>query len=303
MKQIELLSLLRKSHKICQIGLQELDEKYKSLAFHQKIQFALPSSFAFDFQKNFFTLLMISILIKTEIAEERIISYGKIIFCLRNIVTSTDNIIDKEDKNLTKIQGISNPVANNVFNLLLHQTILFQELEKLSLDSSSMEKILEEFLWIAESKGNREVALYQEYPSVKEVEEKIHTGIGGKLLQIALTLPLQAEKNKVLEEYNRGLFEIGMSLQALDDLMDIEEDFKEKKINLAVAFQKEQKDISQEIWEENYLAKTLQRAFTGFQILEKEGYPIDHKTSIYLLKNLFILRGVDKKYLNIFKKL
>lgn len=310
MKKVELLKMLRQAHRIYMKSMKELEKKYKSMAFSENIHFEKPSSFLLDFEKNFFTLLMISILIKCDIRETRMISYGKIIFCLRNLITSTDNIIDKENKNITQIKGISNLVANNIFNLLLHQTILFQELESIEVSSALNEKVLEEILFIAESEGRREIDLYREYPSTTEVEEKIHRGIGGKLLEIALVVPLNVEYNKSLKRCSEGLFEIGMSLQALDDLVDMKEDEENRKINLATAFFKEKekacehRDTCNDMvkWQEEYLILLLKRAFHGFSILEEEGYPVDKKTSLYLLKRLFIIRGLDKKYLSIFLK-
>lgn len=303
MKTIKLWNLLRQSQQIYRKSMKELEEKYESLSFSEKIHFQVPSSFSFDFKKNFFTLLMISILVKSKISEERIVSYGKIIFCLRNLITSTDNMIDEEEKNITTLSGISNRVANNVFNLLLHQSILFQEFEKMGLSSNVYDTLLEEILFIAESEGKRERKLYQEYPSVLEIEEKIHRGIGGKLLQIALSLPVEIEKKEELKHYSEGLFEIGMALQALDDLVDMEEDEEKGKMNLARAFYQEHSEESQEEAKKKYLNTLLARAFYGFELFEREGYPIDTKTGAYLLKKLFILRGLEGEYRDILENI
>ena len=123
MKNLELINLFKKSNNLYLKILQELENDYKSFNFKDNIDFSYSGLFLINFKKNFFTLLMVSILIKSKLNEKQIISYGKIIFCLRSIVTSTDNIIDNENKSITKINGIVEIVSNNIFNLMLHQNI------------------------------------------------------------------------------------------------------------------------------------------------------------------------------------
>lgn len=92
-----------------------------------------------------------------------------------------------------------------------------------------------------------------------------------------------------------------MALQSLDDLTDIEEDKKTKKVNLATAFLYEYGNTEESI--NNYLIKALEKALYGFQIFEETGYPIDRQTSIFLLKKLFKIRSIDSRYIRLFKKL
>ena len=301
MKNLELINLFKKSNNLYLKILQELENDYNSFNFKNSIIFSYSGLFLINFKKNFFTLLMISILIKSKLNEKQIISYGKIIFCLRSIVTSTDNIIDNENKSITKINGIVEIVSNNIFNLMIHQNIINNEIKSKNCSSIVFKELLEKLFYIAKSESLRNISLYNKYPSVNIIEKDIHEGIGGELLQLSLVVPLLLEDNNLLKDYNEGLFHIGMALQALDDLTDIEEDDKTGKVNLATAFL--YNSLNKEDSINNYLITALEKALYGFQIFEKIGYPIDRKTAIFLLKKLFKIRGVDFKYLKVFNLL
>lgn len=292
---IKLIKLFKASNEIYIDILKALENEYIKFNFKDNIYLNTQKSFFENFKKNFFSLLMISILIESKIDKKRIIAYGKIIFCLRAIVTATDNIIDNENKGVVHILNIPEITSKNIFNTMLHQQIINLELENLKISSSIFAKILEDIFFIAKSEGLRDLKLYNSYPSFEYIEKNIHEGIGGKLLELSLIIPILIEKNSKLNSYSKGLFEIGMALQALDDLTDIDEDSLNCKINLATAY------ISESKTTENYLKNTLERALQGFKIFENLSYPIDRNSALYILKKLFKIRGINKKYLNIFK--
>lgn len=292
---IKLIKLFKASNEIYIDILKALENEYIKFNFKDNIYLNTQKYFFENFKKNFFSLLMISILIESKIDKKRIIAYGKIIFCLRAIVTATDNIIDNENKGVVHILNIPEITSKNIFNTMLHQQIINLELESLKVSSSIFSKILEDIFFIAKSEGLRDLKLYDSYPTFKYIEKNIHEGIGGKLLELSLIIPILIEKNSKLNSYSKGLFEIGMALQALDDLTDIDEDSLNCKINLATAY------ISESKTTENYLKNTLERALQGFKIFENLSYPIDRTSALYILKKLFKIRGINKKYLNIFK--
>ncbi len=292
---IKLIKLFKASNEIYIDILKALENEYIKFNFKDNIYLNIQKSFFENFKKNFFSLLMISILIESKIDKKRIIAYGKIIFCLRAIVTATDNIIDNENKGVVHILNIPEITSKNIFNTMLHQQIINLELENLKISSSIFAKILEDIFFIAKSEGLRDLKLYDSYPTFEYIEKNIHEGIGGKLLELSLIIPILIEKNSKLNSYSKGLFEIGMALQALDDLTDIDEDSLNCKINLATAY------ISESKTAENYLKNTLERALKGFKIFESLSYPIDRSSALYILKKLFKIRGINKKYLNIFK--
>jgi hypothetical protein len=103
-----------------------------------------------------------------------------------------------------------------------------------------------------------------------------------------------------------------MSLQALDDLSDIEEDLSAKKVNLGVShliydysFEKIDLKINLENFDRNltgevmeflseYVEKCIEKSLDGFEKLKDGGYPVSRKESLILIKILFKLRGLEQ---------
>lgn len=272
------------------------------------LNFSSSVSYSFDnenpikfFKKNFFTLLMLSLLNETKIPKTNLISYGKIILYLRQIVTSVDNILDNEDKGIINLSNFSDKTVKNSFLSLICQNFLTKECLKISPDGKINEHILEEINFIAFSESLRNRDFYQIYPSSTFILDKIHSGIGGKLLEISLFPAKLIENNKKINDFSLGLYEIGMSLQALDDLFDVNEDIENKKVNLAFAYYLETNNIKEsefksldKIFIENFLQKILKQSYYGFSILEKSGFPLNKKDITLILKKLFILRGLGE---------
>jgi len=102
-----------------------------------------------------------------------------------------------------------------------------------------------------------------------------------------------------------------MSLQGLDDLCDMGEDFCAQKINLATSFFMERLEIDEEtaanldILEtsvtEEYLQKIMGYSMESFNMLEEIGYPINKKLGMKLLFHLFKIRGLENLW-NIYKE-
>lgn len=264
-------------------------------------------NFITSFKKNFFTILMLSLIHESGISKTRAISYGKIIIALRQIVTSVDNILDNEKKGSIFINSLNNPLVENSFISLVFQDLLTKEILKLSPTNTKVNIVLLEDIYsIAKGESIRKREFYKEYPSSKFIFENIHSEIGGKLLEISLTIPKLVENNPKITAFSDGLFTIGMSLQALDDFFDMEEDFYNKDVNLATAKYSEEFNINEyqidfkninTSFTEKYLTETISTAYSGFFKLQKAGFPIDLKEIKFILKKLFILRGL-KNYIH-----
>lgn len=301
---IDLARCLLKSNSLLKKIYLEFEKEFISFPFKNDTIFEFETEdISEGLKKNFFTLLMLSILLKAKIPENKIISYGKIIVALRQIVTSTDNIIDNEEKGIVKLNALSNTVVKNSFTSLICQDILTREALKVSSgDSRLSQKIFEELYSIAFSESLRDISLYEKYPDPKYILSNIHNGIGGKLLKISLIAPCYVEKTVQIENFTQGLYEIGMSLQAIDDLFDIDEDFEAKKINLATSeFLRENPHINEvqfSMLSEDFILKflknSLESSYNGFSILRNDGFPINKSDSKFILKKLFKLRGLEK---------
>ena len=277
---------------------KEIEKDLKSLGFQEEIEVEFQSlNFMDSFKKNFFTLLMLSIMIDSKISKKNIVKYGKIILYLRQIVTSTDNIIDDESKGIIFISRLKNNVVSNSLVMLFCQNFLTKTCLEIDFKSYLSQKVFNKIYSIAESQSLRDREQYKVYPDESYILSKIHNGIGGELLKISLEVPLEVEKNEKLEECAKAIYEIGMSLQALDDFFDIEEDRLAGKVNLYESKLLYSKEVK-EVVEKSYLKEVSEKAYNGFEILEKNGYPMNRKEAKRILKKLFQLRGL-KEYSNI----
>ncbi len=309
-KNIKLSKLLISSANILKEIHENIEQDFSSFKFRDELIFEFNRKGYSDvFKKNFFTLLMLSVLLESKLSKDKIISYGKIIFLLRQIVTSTDNIIDNEDKGNIKFKNLTNIIVKNSFLSLMCQDLLTKECLKVSNGNLELSnKILEELYSIAFSENLRDSHLYTSYPDSKFILNKIHSGIGGKLLEISLVAPNYIENNSQINNFSSGLYEIGMSLQAIDDLFDIQEDIDANKINLALGkFLEENIDISEadfhsldDTFSKKFLEKIVESAYHGFFILSNNGFPISHSDAKQMLKKLFKLRGLEQ-YVEIIK--
>lgn len=291
--------LLMNAFKILGKAQNEIENDLKNFKFTKELEIDFKNiNFKESFKKNFFTLLIISILLESKVSKKHIVSYSKIITYLRQIVTSTDNIIDNENKGLIFIKNLKNKTVSNSLIMLTCQNFLTKECLELNEGKDlAVKKIFDKIYLIALSESLRDKAQYLEYPTEKYILEKIHSGIGGELLKISLEAPLAIEENIKLKEYSNGIFEIGMALQALDDFFDIEEDEESGKINLlksALLYSEK----GEEVVREEYLKKVSENAYNGFKILEDNEFPINKKEAKKVLKKLFELRGL-KEYISI----
>ncbi|MGL4308341.1 MAG: hypothetical protein ACRCRV_05565 [Cetobacterium sp.] len=304
---LKLLKLLKISNNILQEIELSLNEDL--VKFNFKVDLSLDcKNFYKSMKKNFFTLLMISILQQEKIDRKRIIKYGKIILFLRQIVTSVDNMLDKENKGIISIKGLENPYVSNSLIMLLCEKLLTQTLNELGDKDFLVNKKITNFIYeIAYGENIRTYETIEPYMNSNDIIERIHSNIGGKLLELSLLAPMTLEsdqcKNK-LKEYSASLFYLGMALQNLDDYYDIKEDFNNKKYNLYIAkllenykftyLYLEEKDIQSLFYRD--LDSIFKNTYYSFKLLKELGYPLEEKDGKKLLKKLFILRGMKEEH-------
>ena len=172
--------LLMNAFKILGKAQNEIENDFKNFKFTKELEIDFKNiNFKESFKKNFFTLLIISILLESKVSKKHIISYSKIITYLRQIVTSTDNIIDNEDKGLIFIKSLKNKMVSNSLIMLTCQNFLTKECLELSEGKDiAAKKIFDKIYLIAMSESLRDKSQYLEYPNEKYILEKIHSGIG-----------------------------------------------------------------------------------------------------------------------------
>lgn len=299
------LALLKNAYHIYNESNESLEEDFKRFEFYKQMNFKWKKeSFVISFKENFFSLLMVSLLLNS-CRDKNIKNYSKIITCIRQIITSTDNILDAEDKGVIFIDEISNTVVKNTLLTMASQNILEEISVELTGDNTISRAIINKIYKIALAESKRDENQYAVYPSPYYVKNVIHEGIGGELLEISMLTPKIIEKSKSIEGYCKGLFKIGMGLQSLDDLCDIEEDLRENKINYAVSKLikegyslnnlKENSTIHMEDdFIKSYLSEVLKDTLEGFDLLIASGFPLTKDDIDILLKHLFKIRGLDK---------
>ncbi|MGL4567758.1 MAG: hypothetical protein ACRCU6_04435 [Fusobacteriaceae bacterium] len=310
-KEPKLLMLFQKSARTFLYAEREVERSFEKYSFKDKMIFSGPKkSFADNFKKNFFSILMTSILHECLDEDEKVRSYGKIIAYLRGVITATDNMIDNENKGNILLKEPKSLIVRNSLLLLMLQQELTLEIQSISPGKNAGE-IFTKIFNIAQAESLREESQYAEYPTVDYILQEIHRGIGGELLDLSLEVPKSVEKNEKLKIYAQGLFEIGMSLQALDDICDIKEDIESEKVNYAVSYLiynfnlKKEEVIKKIEFEEEVetlftplLDLCIERAVHGFSIMKSAGYPIGRTDTLKLLEMLFQIRGLDKCWKN-----
>lgn len=302
---------LLKSNKIYNTVIKDVRKDLYELSFFDKIEIC-EENLKENFKKNFFSIFMLSLIEFLETEREDVVKYGKCLYYLRGIITCTDNIIDNERKGAIFLNGIKEKTTENTLLTLLLQKNLEKIIFELDVKNTGISnKVLESVYLIAKSEGMRDRAIYGNYPDYNFISHEIHSGIGGELLKIGVLVPLFREKNDKFKDVSNILYNLGMSLQGLDDLCDMEEDFYAGKINLAASFFMDKLQVDEEtavnldILEtpatEEYLKKIIGYSMESFRILEELGYPINKKISIRLLSHLFKIRGLEDLW-NIYKE-
>lgn len=128
-----LLKKFLQASEILKTYQKEVIQDFKNYDFFEEITLNYSdSNFITLFKKNFFTILMLSLINESNIPKSRIISYGKIIIFLRQVITSVDNILDEEKKGNIFINSLNNPLVENSFISLITQELLTKEILKLN---------------------------------------------------------------------------------------------------------------------------------------------------------------------------
>jgi hypothetical protein len=245
---------------------------------------------------------------------------------VRGIVTSTDNILDRENKFMLPVRFGKEGFFPSIMHILLFDRLLYRVLidaerdglllglSALMVENTLFRALLEIGLEEAGEEGG-----VDEIIEPRRVLAEVHTQKGGNLLRLAFVAPRLIERDKETTERlmlaDRGVFSIGMALQCIDDITDIKIDLKDRRHNYLVSLiwhegSKSEKQRLKEMVKRpdkiesisdtfgNTVAQAVQYAIAeavrGFRVLEGAGFWIDASYAINLLKILFRLRGVSE---------
>lgn len=273
------------------------------------------------FERNFFSILFQSIFISLNIPLARRLRYGEILHALRTLVTSADNILDKEQKGAVLLgHSEAGPVLKNILLILLSQTMIGRMIRELTENPEKAAEVentlLDSLESIAAGESITSMQGKAEIPPPDELLRTVHEKIGGELLCLALAAPLKLETalQEPLQIAKQGVLAVGVALQMLDDVVDLEEDLRAEKTNLlaswivhrarAADWKQLRKLVRSDAFSiEPYepikidlMSAAIEKAMFGFSRLAQAGYPVKQKQTRLILKVLFRLRGLEKEW-------
>ena len=276
-------------------------------------------------ERNFFSILFVSIFQAIGIAEERVREYAAIIHMVRGIVTATDNILDDEAKGAVIVDLRAGRVLPNVLCMLLQAGELQSRIRRVMADDAAAEHawgiLLDQLYAIGEEESAEEVAVEHVLPP-KQLLDEIHRFRGANLLLLAFAVPELNEPQFADEMVHAksGVFRIGMALQILDDLADFEEDIRRRNHNVLrswlvhgtgsdgrggraqpvadsqlSAYSTEELKAPDKLFPQatgEVMVMAIELALTGFDRLRLAGHPLDRETARELMAAMFRLRGL-----------
>lgn len=199
-------------------------------------------------RKNLFSTLFQSVYHLMDIPAPRRLLYGKLIHLFRIWVTSADNLLDAEDKEVVPLvmpgsarvmrQVVAVMAADRVLAEILNDAVAAGTLtpaQSAALSRESLCRLLPSAAQEATEEGGIAVR-----PPPEEVLGVIHRLKTGLLFNVAFVGPEIAEPAVFdrTEPLREGLMNFGLGCQVLDDIRDMARDFLEKRHNylLSVLF-------------------------------------------------------------------
>ena len=275
-------------------------------------------------QRNFFSILFLSLYRALDIPFERRIFYGMINHSIRGIVTGTDNLLDDEYKEMLPLDFPEGAIRfKSVMHILLFDRFLFTILDSAEADGligrdekhAVQKSIFRAMVPIGEEEASEERGIDALLPP-SEILSSVHMYKGGNLLRLAFVAPLILEKDlkKRLDLVDGGIYSIGLSLQVIDDLTDFYEDIRRHKHNYLVSSifyegtTEEKKRLEaamtpgetgspavEHIYPDSVsrvMERAIGEAMKGFSLLEEGGFWFDRKQTMNVVRYLFHVRGV-----------
>ncbi len=295
--------------------LQELCPLPEALAFpHMKMAAAQ------YWQRNFFSILFLTIFDAIGIAKRRQHMYGTILHAIRGIVTATDNILDDEAKGSVQLSLQGGRILPNIVVSLMEMGVLQDSIYELAENEKTAKETWKRITHALFALGAEESGEERDVHTVldpKQLLDRIHRFRGGELLLLAFVAPEVNEPQLAdkIHTAKLGVNHIGLSLQILDDLTDFEEDVTNLNHNMLRSWilhhrpdgvydseQLNQLDVEVLKHPEIHFRRATQQvmhlaiemALKGFDYLKQIGYPADRSSTQELIKTMFHLRGLER---------
>jgi hypothetical protein len=271
-------------------------------------------------QRNFFSILFLSIFDAIGISAERQHRYGMVLHAIRGVVTATDNILDEEAKGAVQLKLAGGKVLPNVLVMLMETGVLQEVVRDVAADRDAERrtwKALIAALFALGAEESSEEHAIETVLSPKDLLDQIHRHRGGGLLQLAFVVPElnEPQLRQAVRMAKSGVNHIGLSLQIIDDITDFDEDLTRRNHNMLrswIVFQHpdgpcsdaELSAMSTELRKaperhfpratREVMRVAIEMALEGFDILNENGHPADRSAALQLIKAMFKLRGLER---------
>lgn len=271
-------------------------------------------------QRNFFSILFLSILEAVGIPRARQHLHGMLLHAVRGIVTATDNILDDESKGSVRLHLQGGKVLPNMLVSLLESGVLNQVLRELCSDENAIAQTWRGMMQALFSLGAEESAeerAIEEVLEPKALLEQVHAFRGGGLLLLAFISPEINEPPlaEPIQHAKSGVNMIGLGLQILDDLTAFQKALRRRNHNMLRSWivwnqpdgpctDVELSNMSDAVLqapEQSFKLATsqvmrvaIELALAGFERLHDVGHPADRTAALDLIGAMFTLRGLAR---------
>jgi len=301
-------------------SLLSLGERKKALRFPN-----LDLSPQAYWERNFFSILFVSIFQAIGIEPWRVRHYAAIIHMVRGIVTATDNILDDESKGALVVDLRAGHVLSNVLSMLMQAGQLQRHIREVTPDDEAADRAwgaLVDLLYAIGDEESGEEAAVEEVLPPKRLLDEIHRFRGANLLLLAFVVPEMNEPElaEQIGHAKSGVFRIGLALQILDDLADFQEDITRRNHNFLRSwlvfgagtdgrggkapeipdaqlsgYTAEQLAAPHQLFPQatgEVMVLAIELALSGFDRLRLAGHPMERTTARELMAAMFRLRGL-----------
>lgn len=204
-----------------------------------------PTERYFSLENNFFSALFLYSYVRGGISKSKRILFVAVNQCLRGMVTGCDNLLDNEYKQTLDTDLPENAQTfRSVLDIMVSDRILVALMHKgyqdgefsfdqiLQANTASLHALLKSGVQEAsEEKGAGQIL------KPEDVLSKVHSIKTGILFQAPWVLPDLVEKKNTdaIVKIKKGLFDIGMGCQILDDMVDLSMDVRMDRNNYVMS--------------------------------------------------------------------
>jgi hypothetical protein len=269
-------------------------------------------------QRNFFSILFLSIFDALGMPARKRRTYGLVLHAVRGIVTAADNILDNECKGAVRLDLNGGVVLPNFVLTLLQQSMLDEIIADAAPDETARRRAsaaLTGALFEIAREESQEEEDIETVLSPEELLDNIHSFRGGRLLQLAFVVPEITEPEFAggIRRARAAIHRIGLALQVLDDLTDFGEDITRRNHNILRSWVVHRApdgpttvqsllDIAEDDLAapetifpratRDVLSLAIEMALEGFGRLHDLGHVIDRAAALDLIGMMFRLSGL-----------